>query len=83
LCICHKESFYSDVDYDTFGGGYTNEADAIKRIWEITDSIYNQCLGDVDEEHCYRGTNDSGSWQMVRVNERTYEYWTKAITVEV
>jgi hypothetical protein len=67
--------------------GYTNEEDAIQKVYELTDEKMNDNLDFVNMGRCYRDSNDNGDWQMVTVKitstDDTYEYWVSKIGVEV
>lgn len=63
--------------------GYNNEEEAIKKMWEMTDNKMDEFIDEVDDEHCYRECNSNGDWQMVRVNDDTYEFWIQGIGVPI
>lgn len=85
--ICFKERTNDSGVINTESGvcyyGYLNDEDAIKKIYELTDEKMNDNLDLVDEGKCYRDSNDNGDWQMVTVNNDTYEYWVSNIGVEI
>lgn len=63
--------------------GYNTEGEAIKKLWEISEGKMNEFSEEVDDDHCYRECNDCGDWQMVRVNDDTYEYWIQGVGIPV
>lgn len=85
--ILYKETTNSNGIPETETGvcewGYNNEEEAINHMWDITDGKMNEFSDEVDDDHCYRECNRNGDWQMVRVNDDTYEYWIENVGVPV
>lgn len=84
--ICYKETTTTDGVMTVEGGvcydfGYTKMEDAIVKVTELTDNKMNEYLDDVDEGNCYRDSSSSNDWQMVTVNNDTYEYWVKIVAI--
>ena len=72
-----------NVECGTCEVGYLNEKDAIEYMYKITDDVMNKHLEELDNGNCYRDSNDNGDWQMVTMNDDTYEYWVVCVDVEM
>lgn len=84
--VCNKSTTMVDglvltVEYDVCDFGYTKMEDAIAKVSELSDAKMNEYLDEVDEGKCYRDSSSSNDWQMVTVNNDTYEYWVKTVAI--
>jgi len=80
--ICFKtittDGLVETVENGVRDFGYTTMEDAIAKVTELTDNKMNEYL---DESNCYRDSSSSNDWQMVTVNNDTYEYWVKTVAI--
>jgi hypothetical protein len=84
--VCNKNTTIVDgvvttLNYDVCDFGYTKMEDAIAKVTELTDNKMNEYLDEVDEGNCYRDSSSSNDWQKVTVNNDTYEYWVKTVSI--
>ena len=83
--ICYTETTTTNgvvsVESGVYDFGYAKEEEATAKITEIGDAIMNEHLDEVDEGKCYRDSISSNSWQLVTVNNDTYEYWVKPVSI--
>lgn len=83
--VCYKETTITDgvmtVESGVCDFGYTKMEEAIAKVTELTDNKMNEYLDEVDEGKCYRDSSSSNDWQMVTVNNDTYEYWVKTVAI--
>lgn len=84
--VCHRNTTIVDgivttLNYDVYDFGYTKMEEAIAKVAELTDNKMNEYLDEVDEGKCYRDSSSLNDWQMVTVNDDTYEYWVKPVAI--
>lgn len=83
--VCYKGTTITDGVMNVESGvcdfGYTKMEDAIAKVSELSDDKMNEYLDEVDEGNCYRDSSVSNDWQMVTVNDDTYEYWVKTVAI--
>ena len=85
--ICYKKTTTTDgvmtVESGVCDFGYAKMKDAIAKVSELSDDKMNEYLDEVDNGNCYRDSSVSNDWQMVTVNNDTYEYWVKSVEIPI
>ena len=78
IVICYRESVDHETDSGVLKYAYTNEDDAIKKIWEITDELINKFIDDEINDcdifnGCYNLKSiDLSSYQGLKIVDRYY-----------